>query len=397
MAAPPAKDPLDVLQAMFNEVLVQTGKAVKASQVDGPRDGAIASAALRTKMPETMKTYHYALDDLESEITRAKAVLLRDLQKLQAARAPVVPPSPVAPPAPMAPEPQQPAALMMNMPSAAAHTVNTNINFQPAREETKRAPFPDMGMGLSADVPDLSTEMKPPTPSPRPASAASGKHSAAAKPTPPIKQSPKPPHVNRVTPVPPPQIPQASMMAPTVQKAVVPPPQPVVTQAAQDASLDAMLALPPTRGAATADMTGGELNFTNMEFTLAPPADGQSQIAPPAPMQEFDMSAFTNQNLGSDPTATDKNNNINSSSINAAPANAAGPTQVKPAENAPPAGNQDSMYDLSNIDGGNADQMDLDLSLGGGGEVNDSTFNDLFFEEADGGMGQFDDAFFGLE
>jgi hypothetical protein len=50
--------------------LVQTGKAIKASQKDGARNGVSTGAALRTKMPETMKTYHYALDDLESEIVR---------------------------------------------------------------------------------------------------------------------------------------------------------------------------------------------------------------------------------------------------------------------------------------------------------------------------------------
>ncbi|ETS79954.1 hypothetical protein PFICI_07483 [Pestalotiopsis fici W106-1] len=396
MAAAQAKDPLDVLQAMFREALVQTGKAIKASQKDGTRNGASAGVALRTKMPETMKTYHYALDDIESEITRAKAVLLRDLQKLQAARAPVVVPSPVAPPAPMVPEPQQPAALMMDMPSAAAHTVNTNINFQPTREETKRAPFPDMGMGLSSDVPDLSSDMKPPTASPRPASA-SGKTGVVKQGTPPIKQSPKLTQMNKITPVPPPQVPQPSAMGPATQKAVVSPPQPAAAQVAQDSSLDAMLALPPTGGAATADMTGGELNFTNMEFTLAPPSDGQSQNAPPAPMQEFDMSAFTTQDMGGDQTAMDKNNNTNNNSSSAAPANAVGTTSAKAAEVTAQTGSQDSMYDLSNIDNGNGDQMDLDLSLGGGGEVHDSTFNDLFFEDADGGMGQFDDAFFGLE
>lgn len=325
--------------------------------------------------------------------TRAKAVLLRDLQKLQAARAPVAVPSPAAPPAPMAPEPQQPTALMMDMPSAAAHTVNTNINFQPAREETKRAPFPDMGMGLSADVPDLSSEMKPPTASPRPASA-SGKRGSVTHATPPIKQSPKITQMSKITPVPPPQIPLPS---PAAQKAVVSPPQPAATQAAQDSSLDAMLALPSTGGAATADMGGGELNFTNMEFTLAPPSDGQSQNAPPAPMQEFDMSAFTTQDSGMDQTAVDKNSNTNGSSANVASTNTVGATPAKPVENASQSGTQDSMYDLSNIGNGSGDQMDLDLSLGGGGQVQDSTFDDLFFEDADGGMGQFDDAFFGLE
>jgi hypothetical protein len=48
--------------------LVQTGKALRASRKDGSRNVVSGGSALRTKMPETMTTFHYALDDLESEI-----------------------------------------------------------------------------------------------------------------------------------------------------------------------------------------------------------------------------------------------------------------------------------------------------------------------------------------
>ncbi|KAK6077812.1 hypothetical protein SCUP515_04650 [Seiridium cupressi] len=395
MSATPTKDPLDVLQAMFNEVLVQTGKAIKASQRDGARNGPSKGGALRTKMPETMKTYHYALDDLESEITRAKAVLLRDLEKLRAARAPVPAPSPVAPPAPMAPEPQQPTAVMMDMPSAAAHTVSSNIHFQPVKEESKRAPFPDMGMGLTGDAVDLSSTTKPPAPSPR-SSTGVIKSGAGSSATPPIKQSPKPTPSMKATPIPTPQpAVQPAAIGPTAQKATPPQPQPPATQISQDSSLDAMLALPPTGGAATADMTGGELNFTNMEFTLAPPSDGQSQNAPPAPMQDFDLSSFTAQDGGADLLSMDDMNGANITT-NPPLAEAPGTTPGKAADNTTSANNLDSIYDLNNIDG-NVDHMDLDLSLGGGGEINDSTFNDLFYEDNDAGMGQFDEAYFGLE
>lgn len=94
MMASSPKDPLDVLQAMFDEVvcttiyespsltfcmepnayqstqLVQTGKALRASRKDGSKNVVSGGTALRTKMPETMTTFHYALDDLESEIVR---------------------------------------------------------------------------------------------------------------------------------------------------------------------------------------------------------------------------------------------------------------------------------------------------------------------------------------
>ncbi|KAI0128808.1 hypothetical protein BJ170DRAFT_347071 [Xylariales sp. AK1849] len=397
MATPPAKDPLDILEAMFKEVLVQTGKALKGSQKDGSRNVISAGSALRTKMPETMTTFHYALDDLESEITRAKAVLLRDLEKLQAARMPVPVPVPVAPPAPMMAEPRRPAAVMMDMPSSAAHTINTNANFQP-KEETKRAPFPDMGMGLSADVVDLTAGDKPATASPR-VSAGNLKPGAGARTTPPVKQSPKPTPQAKVTPVPPPQIPpQPTAIGPSAPRAAAPPQPPPAVQAAQDSSMDAMLSLPSTGGAATADMTGGgELNFTNMEFSLAPSSDGPSQNAPPAPMQDFDLSSFT-QDGGNEMLSMDNFHNAGGNSTNAAPADAATATPAKGPENTAAAGtsqNVDSIYDLGNIGSGN--DMDLDLSLGGNAGVNDSTFDDLFFDTNDSDMGQFDNAYFGLE
>ncbi|KAH6654338.1 hypothetical protein BKA67DRAFT_658642 [Truncatella angustata] len=387
MAATVAKDPLDVLQAMFNEVLVQTGKAIKASHKDGARSGVSAGAALRTKLPETMKTYHYALDDLESEITRAKAVLLRDLGKLQVARAPVSVPSPVAPPAPMVPEPRQPAAMMMETPSAASHTVNTNVNFKAIKEESKRAPFPDMGM----DVVDLSSHTNAPSASPQPPNG-NIKPSQEPHAITPVKQSPKPATAIKSSPAPP----QPAAVGSTAQKVASPPQQLPITQTAQDSSLNDMLSLSPAGGAATADMTGGELNFTNMEFTLAPPSDGQSQNAPPAPMQDFDLSAFTTQD-GEDDLLNLDNLDGGGPSTDPAPADATVGAESKTTDNTAPATNIDPMYDLSNIGNGNIDAMDLDLNLEVDGENNDSTFNDLFYEDADTDMGQFNDAYFGLE
>ncbi|KAF7522528.1 hypothetical protein G7054_g12117 [Neopestalotiopsis clavispora] len=140
---------------------------------------------------------------------------------------------------------------------------------------------------------------------PRPASPSSGpspssapESSSAALPITETSSQDVPPLERLVRVISPPQIPLPS---PAAQKAVVSPPQPAATQAAQDSSFDAMLGLPPTGGAATANIDGGELNFVNMEFTLVPPlSDGQSQNAPPGPMQEFNISAFTTQNAGMD-------------------------------------------------------------------------------------------------
>jgi hypothetical protein len=278
----------------------------------------------------------------------------------------------------MMPEPRQPTAVMMDMPSAAAHTVIHNTTMPPKEESTK-APFPDMGLGLSGDVVDLTSNEKPPTASPL-VPAGATKPPVAAHNTPPVKQSPQALPLAKANAVPPPQ--------PTAQKAAPPAQMTPAGQAAQDNSLEAMLALPVTGGAATADMTGGE--FTNMEFSLAPAADGPSQNAPPAPMQDFDLSTFTAQDGGVDLLSLD---NLPGGSGQANPvASTTTAAPEKPAETTAVAEtNMDSMYDL-----GNGENMDMDLTLDASA-VNDSNFDDLFFDDTtDADLGQFDNAFFGL-
>lgn len=373
--------PLDVLQRMFNEVLVQTGKALRASQKDGANGP--SKGALRTRMPDFTTTFNDALDDLESEITRAKAVLQRDLKKLQAARMPVVvPPQPVAPPAPMMAETKQPAAVMMDLPSTAAHT-SANTSFIP-KEDTKRvAPFPDMGMGLaiSGDVVDLTVGDKKPaisTASPRVTNNAV----KSARATPPVKPSPKPTPPAKVTPVTQPQIPitQPRTATPPVQKGPTP-------QQSAPSVAPAVMSLSRGGGAATADMSGGsELNFTNMQFSLAPSSDCPSQNAPPAPMQDFDISSFTGQDGGNDIMTLDVTGG------GPAENNTPGPNKT---QGTVPDTNNDNFF---NLPGGNGvDNMDIDLSLGGTGGADNNNFDDMFFESNDADMDQFDSAYFGLE
>jgi hypothetical protein len=169
-----------------------------------------------------------------------------------------------------------------------------------------------------------------------------------------------------------------------------------VTKPTLDNSLEYLPSLPPIGGAPAADMTGGELNFTNMEFTLAPPSDGPSQNAPPAPMQDFDINSFTVQDPGNDMLSMDNFTNAANDLMSVVPA----PTQIKAAGDAAAAEiNVDSIYDLGNIGGGGGvDNMDLDLDLGDGGGANDNSFDDLFYDANVGDdMGQFDNAYFGLE
>lgn len=125
--------------------------------------------------------------------------------------------------------------------------------------------------------------------------------------------------------------------------------------------------------------------FTNMQFSLDTSATGV-QNAPPAPMPAFDMSNFTGAGSQGEfpdgPSFDSMNNDLSMS-------NSTG------AEKGPHSEDK-SLDDVFNLDGG-ADDMELDLNLGTG-PVNDSTFDELFLDTGDNAsMGQFDNAFFGLD
>ncbi|KAI1408803.1 hypothetical protein F5Y13DRAFT_171796 [Hypoxylon sp. FL1857] len=397
-ASNPHPHPLDVLDQMFKEVLVQAGKHLKANNKDGPRNTAGASTTARAKTTDSLAAYHYALDDLESEITRAKAVVLRDLEKLRAARAPPAPaPQPVAPPAPM-----------MELPSSAAHTMSAPA-FAPKQEPKTAAPFPDMGMGMSADVVDLTSSEKKPSPRvppgairpPTRVSPQMVKNEMKASPKQTFKPAPKPtpPPPPKVTPVPVPQIPrphghhppQPSSIGPGAagqsqsaaanaqanrQSQATP-----AAQAAQDASLNAMLMPANASGGETNAATGGTgLNFTDMQF--APPST-EAPGAPPAPMPEFDLATFAPQDSGNDMMSLDtKPNNATSGQNTTAP-------QQPQKEEEKPDTNLDDLFSLDDSNNGTDGMFDL------GGGMNDSTFDDMmYFDNNDNDMAQFDENYF---
>ncbi|RYP11576.1 hypothetical protein DL765_007718 [Monosporascus sp. GIB2] len=393
-------DPLAVLDQMFNDILIHTGKTLKSTLKDG------ASAAIRRKTSDTMATYHDALDDLESEITRAKAVLMRDLEKLRAARLPAPVP---------APQPAAAQAPAMDLPSAAAHALSPPP-FVPNAESKPVAPFPDMGMG---DVVDLTGGGKKPSPRVaagvlrQSAQSSPSLKKAEVKPSPKAapRTTPKAAPPAKVTPVPPPQIPrppQPAAAAPTgpaqpaqsglqrKQSASYPGSRGPAPQVAQGASTLSSAGKP---GVANAAPSGGELNFTDMQFTLAPSVN-ESQNAPPAPMPEFDLTTFAPQDGNNDPppmenrTAHGVNANGNATAARANGTNNTAPSQA-PREAAKPEGNLDDLFNLDNGSGG-GDNMDLDLDLGTGG-ASDNNFDELFSYTNDADMGQFDNAYFGLE
>ncbi|KAI1306302.1 hypothetical protein F5Y03DRAFT_354258 [Xylaria venustula] len=407
---------LQVIQQSYKDILIQAGKHFRVIAKDGP--GALngTHSGIRAKTADSLSQYHLALNEIENEIIRAKSVLMRDLENLHAARAPapVVAPAPAPAPAPVpAPtatatatsdptaQPAAPLAPMMELPSAAAHSRNLTTatavptpipapapvpSPYPSAKETKTvAPFPDMGMGMSSDVVDLTAGDKKPSPRVQVKSV--------ARPAPPtnVKPSPKPAHKPtppaKVTPVPPPQIPRLQSMQSSnasTQPKSQPTPQPPKTnlsaqhapaaKTTRDNPMDSTLGLPPT-GASDGNAAGvgnGELNFTHMEFSLAP-TPNEPQGAPPAPMPEFDLANFAPQG-GNHNTATSNSTGNN-------------PTQPSNGDS-----NMDDLFDLGDTNGGGDTMFDL-----GGGEVNDNTFDDLmFFGNNDSDMAQFDDAYFGI-
>ncbi|KAI1425948.1 hypothetical protein F5Y12DRAFT_713603 [Xylaria sp. FL1777] len=383
---------LQVIHQSYKDILVQAGKHFRVIAKDGP--GALTSthSGIPAKTSDSLAQYHLALNEIESEIIRAKSVLLRDLENLHAARAP----APVTAPVPIpTPQPAAPPAPMMELPSAAAHSRNLNAaaaTTYPLSKETKTvAPFPDMGMGMSSDVVDLTVGEKKPSPR---VQAGSVKSVARSAPPANVKPSPKPIHKPapppKVTPVPPPQIPRLQAMQSSnastqlkSQSAPQPPKTAIPTQptqqapsakTVQDNALDSTLSLPSavTSDGNTTGTGEGELNFTHMEFSLAPPP-GEPQGAPPAPMPEFDLATFVPQG-GNNNTTTN---------------NTAGNNPTQPSNSA---SNMDDLFDLGDTNGGGDAMFDL-----GGGGVNDNTFDDMmFFGNNDSDMAQFDDAYFGI-
>ncbi|KAI1366982.1 hypothetical protein F5Y08DRAFT_299626 [Xylaria arbuscula] len=406
--ASPTDQALEVINQSYKDVLIQAGKHFKVIAKDGP--GALngTHSGIQARASESLAQYHLALNEIESEIIRAKSVLLRDLENLNAARAPAPIATPIPPPVPVPvppPQPAAPPAPMMELPSAAAHSrsLNTAVipavaTTHPAGKEIKTvAPFPDMGTGMTSDVVDLTASEKKPSPR---VQAGTVKAVARSGPSTNVKPSPKPGHKPipppKVTPVPPPQIPRLQSMQsssassqsksqPAPQRAKTPtpvqppqPPQPAqpapAAKTVQDNALDSTLSLPvPGASDGTGAGTGGgELNFTHMEFSLAPPPS-EPQGAPPAPMPEFDLATFAPQGSSNNnaPTNNATNNTAQPSNVNS---------------------NMDDLFDLGDMNGSGDNMFDL-----GGGETNDSTFDDLmFFGNNDKDMAQFDDAYFGI-
>ncbi|KAM0334035.1 hypothetical protein ACHAQA_001055 [Verticillium albo-atrum] len=379
-------EPLDQLQYMLNDVIIQIGKALKASTKQPNRQNVSqVHASLQTRMPETIENFHWALNDLEGEIVRAKGALQRDLDRIREKRAPPqvesAKPSPVPAPAtvaspaasPVAPSPELPRK---SSPSPQPKQEPLQRDPSPAARESPApppmapmAPIPDMGGG-SIPVP-VQAEVS-------------------------VKREPTP------------SAPQA-MMAPmdSVPAKVEEPP--ITSSIAPEPSMSAVPEAPMDD---LFDMSGGEndggggngsdFDFTDMTFGLAPSnVDSQSQPTTKAPLPDMGGAGFSVAAASDMPTidnllpAEAPMQPVTTSAVSTAGAVAAVAEPVKP-EDDQKSGEQSAapdndIFDLDGI-GGN---MDLDMNLGNNGDG--SSFDEMFYG-GDANMEdvQFDDAFFGL-
>ncbi|KAL7893981.1 hypothetical protein HDV63DRAFT_163103 [Trichoderma sp. SZMC 28014] len=358
-SAAPKQEPLDALQSLINDVLVQTGKALRASRKDARGNLTHVPSTSQSKLPETIRLFHRALDELEVEIIEAKSVLLRDLNELQEKKKKLL--------AQTQASPQQP--ITIDIPSASPEPKDEpmadSIDVKPM------APFPNMSINLSeADHMDISAkeangqQQQPQPPPPGGMNGMSGKASPAF-----ASRLPAGDHKPTLD-----MLPETSTNQPAIK----------------------------------AEPSG--MNFTNMEFTLAPPSNEASGQTNTSKEPFFDLTTFAPadggdellnlNNLLPDQTSAGNNNNNNKQpSISAA----AHSISIPNANAAPKAEEQKFDANLNTEFFGNesgaADGMDFDFSLGGSG---DDTFDDLMnnrdsnFELMDAG-GDFDSAFFGLD
>ncbi|KAL6721696.1 hypothetical protein ACLMJK_000800 [Lecanora helva] len=79
--------PLEVLPAMLNLVLLQTAKILRDPECRNPKQASLTKRRITEIVTVANQRYHDALDEIEIEILRAKAVMERDLRLYRRQRA----------------------------------------------------------------------------------------------------------------------------------------------------------------------------------------------------------------------------------------------------------------------------------------------------------------------
>ncbi|KAH8169586.1 hypothetical protein LIA77_10130 [Sarocladium implicatum] len=334
-------DSLDTLQSMLNNVLMETGKAIRAAR----KDGRGANAPARdppTKMSESIRTFHQALDSLEQDIVSAKSVLQRDLKQIRENNGRVSTPQMDTTQA------SAPQAQMSQTPMP-----------QPVDAQTRSPMVIDLDSSPPAGISPTTVKAEPAASAPMANTngATNGITNgfSGPPPIPVVKSEPVPTAMMQPSPT------QPATQAPTGTAAA-----PVTSGPNASQAPEASPAMPDN---------GQELGFTNMTFSLAPPNE-EAPMSVNTQDQTFDMSGFAPTNVGNDMMALDNNNNDNnmsnmpSSSSNNAQNNANG---GQPQDTNGGNGATDSLDDFD-FDGP-SDGLDFDFSIGG-----EDTFNTLMNE-----------------
>ncbi|KAL7811078.1 hypothetical protein V8C26DRAFT_409142 [Trichoderma gracile] len=347
-ASPSISGPLDALQSIINDVLVQTGKALRASRRDSQGNLTYAYGPTQAKLPDTIEQFHMTLNELESEILSAKSVLLRDYNELQEKKRQIL----------LRPTFQTVDGQTKRPPTVEMATPPEPVfKDEPMAEDTEAkpmAPFPNMSIDLAEPEPMEISAKEP-----------NGQQAQQQQPPPPGGMN---------------------GLNANASPGLVPPPP----SGDQKPAID-MQSGPPGPNMPPAMPEPSGMNFTDMEFTLAAPPGGEGPGQPNTTKEpSFDMATFAPAEGGDD--LLNLNHLLPGDSNNAS---GAAPQPQMKADGAAAPMNTDFFGPGS----GAADGMDFDFSLGGSG---DDTFDDLMnnrdstFELMDAG-GDFDTAFFGLD
>ncbi|KAF7932998.1 uncharacterized protein EAE97_008765 [Botrytis byssoidea] len=374
MAQAQPKTPLEILQIQINAILIETGKALRATGVEGEKSMAISAIRLHSTIPSITDNFHRALDDLEAEIIRAKSVLGRDLEELRSKRIAAENPPAQNIDTPVAHEPTPPPHIPYeDIPSAVKQETTQDSNPIPTIAKEEETPIKNEMVKEIRDEEETkeTTILSPPSTNDN-------------------KSQPIGLGINTTLP--------ASTDAPET-----------ATGGGQDSSIDSLFDNPDS----AANVDSAALNFDSMDFSMLDTATNtQSQDNNHTQNTEFDLSTFGSNpqdfnmndlqpsNEASSSSNNNNNNNNNHNNENITTGTAKG----------------DMMDDILNMTAGsdtndnnnnNNNSMDMDSNLDNMVGADESVFDDLFFGNDDDGNvggeigemehGQFDSAFFGID
>ncbi|KAK0385774.1 hypothetical protein NLU13_6951 [Sarocladium strictum] len=337
MAEQKTQEALNTLQSMLNNVLVETGKALRAARKDG-RGLNVPPREPSGRMSESIRTFHQALDTLESDIISAKSVLQRDLKQIREKSEQVTTPQ-VEPAQNMAP-----VAQMSQTPVP-----------QPVDAQTKSPMVIDLESSPPANGSPTLIKSEPTAPAP--VANMNGDTNGMTN--------------GNMTHVPIPLPPTNSAPSMTQQ---LPAPAAVMEQDGAGGVTGLGTQAANTNHITTMDGGNNELNFTNMTF--APPNE-EAPMSTNSQEQNFNMSNFAPADGNNGGMSVDHDDSFmqdNNAQNTANNSNAGGQAQDTTATGDKGGSSLDD-FDWSLGNEGGGDGLDFDFSIGG-----EDTFNTLMNE-----------------